>query len=85
MGERDFNRRQCLRALAKLGFAIDGSRRGKHDKFLPPQEIAQKLTADQPRFIMIPRHSELHCQSEILKELKAIGGEALVDAFKKWL
>jgi len=34
---------------------------------------------------MIPRHNELHVQAEIVKELKAMGGDKLVEKFKKYL
>ncbi len=30
---------------------------------------------------MIPRHNELHCQQDILDELKAMGGEDLKNRF----
>lgn len=32
---------------------------------------------------MIPRHRELHCQSEIISELRKMGGEDLVNRFKE--
>ena len=83
MGEWDFNTRECVRALAKLGFYLGNKRNGKHDKYYPPDKIAEKLEGKQSRFIMIPRHSELHCQKLIISELKAMGGEDLVAAFKK--
>lgn len=85
MGEKDFNRKECVRAFLEIGFHEASQRRGKHDKWSPPEPIASKLIGLQPRFIMVPRHSELHCQSKILKELKDMGGEDLVEAFKKAL
>jgi flagellar biosynthesis protein FliP len=85
MGELNFNRRQCLRAFKKLGFYIGGKRRGIHDKYYPPKEIAESLASNQAHFIMIPRHNELHVQAEIVKELKAMGSDKLVEKFKKYL
>lgn len=85
MGEKDFNRKQCASAFLEIGFFEVAQRRGKHDKWAPPKHIAEKLTGLQPRFIMVPRHNDLHCQSKILKELRAMGGDELVEAFKKAL
>lgn len=86
MGESNFNKRQCIRALSKLGFFLCNKRRGQHDKYCPPKNIEQTLTGkEQPRFVMIPRHNELHCQDEIISELKAMGGEELVNKFKNLL
>ncbi len=85
MGEANFNRKQCIRALKKLGFFLVTKRRGKHDKFSPPNMVSQRLSGTMPRFIMIPRHNELHVQNEILSELRAMGGEELVEKFKECL
>ncbi len=85
MSDFNFNRKQCTGAIKKLGFVLKNKRSGKHDKYVPPQEIAKKLTADQPHFIMIPRHGELRCQLEIISELRVMGGETLVEAFKQYL
>lgn len=85
MGEMNFNRRQCIRALKKLGFFLCNKRFGRHDKFCPPQEMSQQLSGAQPRFIMVPRHNELHCQSEIISELKVMGGGILVEKFNELL
>jgi hypothetical protein len=67
----------------RLGFFLSNKRNGRHDKFEPPKVIADTLVGRQPRFIMIPRHRELHCQSEIISELRAMGGDELVASFKK--
>lgn len=75
MGDLNFNRSQCIRALLKLGFAESPSRRGSHDKFLAP------FPNTNPPFIMIPRHRQLHCQRAILKELKTMGGDDLLKKF----
>ncbi len=85
MGELNFTTRQCIQALKKLGFLLGNKRFGKHDKFYPPPAIAEQLTGMQPRFIMIPRHSDLHCQSEIVSELRVMGGDVLVEKFKALL
>lgn len=85
MGELNFDYRQCLRALKRLGFYLGNKRSGQHDKFYPPSEITKRLEGLQPRFIMIPRHRKLHCQSEIVSEIKAMGGEELVKKFKDYL
>jgi len=41
MGRQDFNRKQCIRALLKLGFVKDNKRRGSHDKFKAPEHVLQ--------------------------------------------
>ena len=46
-------------------------------------EGQERIDQGQSPFIMIPRHKELHCQEEIVKEIKRIGGEELVDNFEK--
>lgn len=79
MGENTFNRRQCVRALIKLGFILDNKRAGKHDKYR-----AYFVNASPP-FIMVPRHNEIHCQDEIVKELERMGGQELVLKFRKFL
>ncbi len=85
MGETNFDRRRCIRALGKLGFYLDNKRSGGHDKYRPPLEIQKNIKPPQPPFIMVPRHNDLHCQAEILAELGRMGGEALLEAFKKHL
>jgi predicted RNA binding protein YcfA (HicA-like mRNA interferase family) len=79
MGENNFNGRQCARALIKLGFIFNTKRRGKHDKYKAP------FPAANPPFIMIPRHKNIHCQEEIIKEIKKIGGDELVEKFREYL
>lgn len=79
MGENNFNRRQCVRALIKLGFILDNKRSGKHDKYKAP------FANVDPPFIMVPRHNEIHCQDEIIKELGKMGGSELVEKFKRYL
>ena len=85
MGEWNFNTRQCIAALLKLGFFLVTRRNGLHDKFSPPQEILKTLKAGQPSFIMVPRHKELHCQHKIVSELRALGGDTLIERFKDFL
>lgn len=85
MGETNFNKRQCVRALRKLGFNENSKRGGLHEKWLPPQDLASKLQPRQARFVMIPRHNELRVQREILKGLEAMGGRELVERFKSYL
>ncbi len=71
--------------MKKLGFFENGKRSGNHDKYFPPQKITDRLNSTQPHFIMIPRHKELHVQMEIVKELRAMGGDDLVEEFKRFL
>ncbi len=85
MGRKDFNRKQCIKALKKLGFTKKNVRKGKHDKFVPPENLLKNKREGQPSFIMVPRGRNLHCQLEILKELWAFGGDELVDAFTKYI
>ncbi|MCK5320143.1 hypothetical protein KAJ61_02010 [Candidatus Parcubacteria bacterium] len=81
MGINNFNRRQCLRALKKIGFRKSVKRRGKHDKFMPPENIKNT----NPPFIMIPRHKNIYCQNEIVKEIEKMGGQRLVEKFRSYL
>lgn len=84
MGKGNFNQRQCIKALKRIGFFISpNQRKGKHFKYLPPDEIIEKIKTDMnvPKFIMIPRGKELHVQDLILKELKTMGGDDLVRKF----
>ena len=82
MGENNFTTSQCGRALLRLGFLLSNKRGGQHDKFLPPLIIANSLSSSQPHFIMVPRHRTLHCQLEIIAELRRMGGEGLVEKFR---
>ena len=79
MGESNFNYKQCVRALKKLGFSLSPKRNGNHDKFIAP------FKNSNPPFIMIPRHKQLHCQRAILKELKQMGGDELANKFISFL
>lgn len=85
MGRNDFNRKQCLRALKKLGFERSVTRRGSHDKMNAPLYMAQQKQLNQPPFIMVPRSRKLHCQREILKEIHVLGGDELVEEFLKYI
>lgn len=80
-----FNRHACIKALKKIGFWRKKTRRGSHDKYVAPEQYLQDNNSRQPPFIMIPRSRVLHCQYEILKELKNLGGEELVKKFKDLL
>lgn len=75
MGLNNFNRRRCIKALKKLGFELVGRRKGNHDKY----------KFSDSHFIMVPRHNKLRCQNEIINELRAIGGNELVDKFRRFL
>lgn len=79
----DFNTRKCVKALSKLGFTKGTKRRGPHDKYYPPATL--KRNEGSCPFIMIPRHSELRLQDKILKELRNMGGEDLVNRFLGFL
>lgn len=79
MGELNFNKRQCVRALKKLGFYLDNDRRGIHDKYTFPK--GYMIPEGFRPFIMIPRHNELKLQYKIVKELKSVGGDQLVQKF----
>jgi hypothetical protein len=83
MGLDNFNRKQCIRALKKLGFYLDNGRSGMHDKFCFPENCS--VSSGCRPFIMIPRHNELRLQRQIIQELKNIGGDQLVDAFRRLL
>ena len=83
MGELNFNKRQCVGALKKLGFCLDNDRRGIHDKYSFPSSYA--IPAGFRPFIMIPRHNELKLQHKIIKELKSVGGDELVEKFMSLL
>ncbi len=81
MGINNFNRRQCVKALKKIGFRKLTKRKGKHDKFIPPEDIKD---SNSP-FIMIPRHKNIYCQNEIVKEIEKMGGRELVEKFRSFL
>jgi len=80
-----FNRKRCMRALLKLGFFKKNTRRGSHDKYVPSDKYLGNRTNNQPPFIMIPRSRVLHCQNEIVKELRNLGGDDLVKQFEDTL
>jgi hypothetical protein len=77
MGKNDFNYNQCARALLRLGFILSSKRHGNHDKFISP------IKNTNPPFITVPRHRQLHCQRAIIKELRKMGGEDMVNKFFK--
>ena len=79
-----FRRTRCISALKKLGFVIKKSRRGKHDKYMSPDVYLEQKRDRQPPFIMVPR-GKLHCQDEIVKELRNLGGDELVREFESYL
>ena len=85
MGLHDFRYLECRRALRKLGFWLDTSRRGRHDKYVAPDFLKRTLSPGAPEFITVPRHRELHCQMEIVRELGRIGGDDLVQRFRRLL
>ncbi|MCG2697597.1 hypothetical protein L6307_00655 [Candidatus Parcubacteria bacterium] len=80
-----FKRNRCILALIKLGFTRKKTRRGMHDKYVPPQKYLEIKIENQPPFIMIPRSRNLHCQPEIVKELRNLGGDELVKKFEEYL
>lgn len=80
-----FKRNQCISALIKLGFIEKSARRGSHDKFVPPAKYLENRKNNQPPFIMVPRSRVLHCQDEIVKELRSLGGDDLVLKFEEYL
>ena len=79
MGQNNFNRRQCVRALEKIGFIDTSQRHGKHSKFTAPSQYQK----DNFTFVMVPKHNKLRCQDEIIKELKRMGGDELVEKFRQ--
>lgn len=79
MGINDFTRRECIKALIKLGFRLKNDRHGIHDKYAFPEKCP--IPEGYRPFIMIPRHSELKIQRKIIKELEQIGGKELVSEF----
>jgi len=80
MGRKDFNRKQCIKALIKIGFQKKNNRHGNHDKFIAPQSCLNN-SSDFPPFIVVPRSKQIHCQFAILQELKIMGGDDLVNDF----
>ena len=76
----NFSQQQCVRSLKRIGF-VNESKRSKHLKFHPPDEIKDKILSNKPQFIMIPHHRELKIQKLIIKELHAMGGKNLVKLF----
>ncbi|MCK4592584.1 hypothetical protein KAT63_04070 [Candidatus Parcubacteria bacterium] len=82
MSKKDFNRKQCIKALKKIGFQKKNNRRGNHDKFVAPQCFLNN-NSESPPFIVVPRSRQMHCQFAILQELKIMGGNNLVEKFLK--
>ncbi|MCX6784719.1 MAG: hypothetical protein NTV81_02140 [Candidatus Komeilibacteria bacterium] len=85
MGENNFSRNQCVRALARLGFTLNNRRHGQYDKYDVPSGYQKNLPATVPPFIMIPRHKELRLQNKIVKEIELIGGLDMVEKFRRYL
>jgi len=80
MGEYNFNRRQCVRALWNIGFVLcNKRRRSGHDKFCSPENI--KIEKGHRSFITVPR-GELKCQNAIITELRKMGGDEMVKKFR---
>jgi len=85
MGEWNFNRSQCVRALLRLGFSLNRKRHGQHDKYDVPNSYQNKLPPTASPFVMVPRHNELRLQKKIVKEIELIGGAELVEKFRQYL
>lgn len=81
MGENNFNRKQCVHSLEKIGFCLGNKRRGRHDKYNAPQKYLNNLPLIACPFVMVPRHNELKLQEKIIKEIRLIGGQELVENF----
>lgn len=85
MGEWNFSRKQCVRALLRIGFHLcNKGRNAGHEKYCPPEVLRAQLRETRSRhvFVMVPRHKDLHCQDEIVNELRNMGGNDLVTSFK---
>ena len=80
MANINFNTKECIKALKKLGF-VNRSERSKHFKFHPPAGIDKNIKPGKPRFIIVPRHKELRVQHLIIQELLAMGGDELMEKF----
>jgi len=85
MGRYNFNKKQCIKALKALGFYQNTIRKGPHDKYLPPDNIKLDIKPGQPPFIMITRGNKFHIQNAVIKELKNMGGDQLVEKFLQYL
>lgn len=77
----NFNQKQCIGSLKRIGFGDSSKRRGRHFKFVPPANIKAKILLGNPLFIMVPKHKDLKVQHLILQELYKMGGEELVKLF----
>lgn len=80
----DFNARQCIRALDRLGFRVDLSKgKGGHAKAYAP--VSASVIAGQRPFVIIPIHGKFRLQNVIIKELKRMGisQEGFIRALKK--
>ena len=76
----NFNQRQCIRSLKRIGF-VNRSKRSKHFKFFPPTQIEKRIPAGKPQFIVVPNHNELKVQRPLINELREMGGDELVQMF----
>ncbi len=81
MGKFDFKGPECIKALLSLGFIDVTKRRGDHFKLQAPDYLAKDKPITLRRFITVPRSRKIHCQEEILKELRAFGGDKLETDF----
>jgi hypothetical protein len=81
MGRYNFNKKRAVRSLIRCGFYLKKRKGRKHEKWFPSIEIANRLLPDQCKFIMMPRHNELHLQEDLIDELRQMGGEELVAKF----
>jgi hypothetical protein len=77
----NFNQKQCIGSLKRIGFGDSSKRRGRHFKFAPPANIMVKILPGKPSFIIVPKHKELKVQRLIIQELYEMGGEELVKLF----
>lgn len=76
----NFNQKQCVRSLKRIGF-VNKSKRSKHFKFFPPDYIKNQIQSGKPQFIIVSNHRELRTQKLIIQELNKMGGKKLADSF----
>jgi len=74
-----FTRKECIKALIKIGFVKKTKRKAKHDKYKPPF-VLDSVSKNIRPFIMVPRHN-FYCQDALVGEIEKLCGQEIVEKF----
>jgi hypothetical protein len=75
-----FTKKQCIRALLRIGFTDASKRRAKHYKYKPPDHCAKNFGENIRPFITVPKH-DFYCQDAIVREIEKLCGEEIKRKF----